>query len=62
MKHYQNGMRAARAAVGIPRQIITRFRRPSARPLKDYRDLKASIIAFVTSPGKQTGAYPPGLL
>ena len=23
---------------------------------KGYRDLKASIIAFVTSPGKQTGA------
>ena len=29
---------------------------------KGYRDLNASIIAFVTSPGKQTGEYPPGLL
>ncbi len=29
---------------------------------KVYRDLNASIIAFVTSPGKQTGEYPPGLL
>lgn len=27
-----------------------------------YRDLKASFIAFVTSLGKQTGEYPPGLL
>jgi hypothetical protein len=30
--------------------------------LNGYRDLNASIIAFVTSPGKQTGEYPPGLL